>query len=264
MRLPAAIAVVTLTAVACGLFPSLDGLSGGSDASSPIDTGVGSDADAGTDLLSCNAAGLVAYWSMNEGSGSVVHDCHQSRDGTFGDAGGVTWGTRDGGSDLEFTSSGFVDLGSPSELQLVGPFTVAGWLRLDVAPASFTSLFWNFSGLSGFEITASDTELYAQLGTGTAAIVTNFPTPPLATWQHLCAVFEPGVRLEVYVNGVSAAATTTLDGGPLPNQGAAPENAHEMRFGANYTFTTWSGGIDDVRVFSRALTPAEIKTLAAN
>jgi hypothetical protein len=254
--------MVTLTAVACGLFPSLDGLSGSSDASSPIDTGDG--ADAGTGLLSCNAAGLVAYWSMNEGSGSVVHDCHQSLDGTFGDAGGVTWGTRDGGSDLEFTSSGFVSLGSPSQLQVAGPFTVAGWLRLDAVPNGFTSLFWNFSAPSGFEITAAPIGLYAQLGNGMVAFAANFPTPPLATWQHLCAVFEPGVRLEVYVNGVSVATTTTVDGGPLPNQGAAPDDVHEMRFGANYSFTTWSGGIDDVRVFSRALTPAEIKTLAAN
>jgi Concanavalin A-like lectin/glucanases superfamily len=274
---------VILTAVgmaACSLFTSLDGLSGGadagseSDASSDVVTDVlvadaGSDAialsDAQTGLLACDAAGLVAYFPLDEGSGSVVHDCHQGLVGTFGgDAGGPHWGTRGSGIDLEFTNDSFVTFGVQGQLQLAGPFTVAGWFRPDNDPTDDTSLFWDFSGgpFQGFEITLNSVNnFYAQVGDGTQNTTVAFTPPTLGTWVHAAVVYEPGVRFETFINGASVGKTTVNSaGGPLVN--AAP-CTHEARLASNYSTTSWTGGIDDVRIFSRALDQSEIEQLAA-
>lgn len=277
------VAGIVIVFAACSLITSLDGLSGGSvDASEDVvDSAIGdagSDASSATDsqapvdgglaLLSCSANGLIAYWSMSEGSGTTVHDCVDDFDGTFSDS-NVTWGTRDGGgSDLEFNSTAYVSLGMVPQLQPTGAFTVAGWYRSDMQPTNYTSLFWNYDGnnLLGFEITlAPDNSLYANIGFGNAMTEAQFPTPVSGTWMHLAIVYEPGIRLESYFNGQSFDKATTLstDGGALPQVGVSPDD-HEIRFGADDPDSTWRGGIDDIRVFTRALTPAEIQILANN
>ena len=75
---------------------------------------------------------------------------------------------------------------------------------------------------------------------------------PLNTWSHLAATYD-GAILRLYVNGaqVSSQART----GPIVTSSGA------LRIGGD---TVWGeyfrGVIDEVRVYSRALTPAEIQT----
>jgi hypothetical protein len=133
-------------------------------------------------------------------------------------------------------------------------------------PTDYVSLFWNYDGdtFSGFEITvAPDGTSYAQAGFGGVHLAAIYPTLTLGTWTHLTAVFRPGVELRIYVNGVTTGAASTLaDGGSLAGLTVAPDD-HDMRFGADNMDSVWTGGIDDVRVFSRALSDSEIIQIAA-
>jgi hypothetical protein len=274
------VVLIPIAAASCSLFTSLDGLQGSAGASpdastddaaadaSPVDSSTTSDAapEASTGLLSCNADGLVAYWPLDEGSGVTVHDCHQNLQGAFGTS-APTWGSRNSGSDLEFSSApAYVTFGVVATLQLPGPFTVAGWFRVDTIPTNYISLFWNYDGgsLTGFEITmAPDGSAYAQAGFGSGNINAQFPTLPTHTWVHLAAVFTPNVELRIYLNGATTGASSTLnDGGSIAGLTVAPDD-HDARFGADDPDSTWTGGIDDVRMFSRALSATEIATLAA-
>jgi len=82
--------------------------------------------------------------------------------------------------------------------------------------------------------------------------------PPVNTWSHVAATFN-GTIMRLYVNGVQVASGGNA--GPLPvttdpltlgaKIAAAPDNDH------------FSGDLDDVRLYSRALPLAEIATLAA-
>jgi Concanavalin A-like lectin/glucanases superfamily len=276
----AMIASLSAIAISCSLFTSLDGLQngddGGADASlessasdaavdsptSPSDAGA---VDSGLALLSCNADGLIAYWPMDEGSGLTITDCHQGFVGLLQGATEPTWGTRADGGNVEFSGAGNISIGIETALQLGGPFTIDGWFRSDGAPAGgFASMFWSFDNLAGFEVTHSfDGTLYAQIGVDDAAIRADFSQPPYGTWQHLTAVFEPGINLRVYVNGVIMQTTTVLENGdPLPNVPATPNN-ESMYMGPLFG-SAWVGGVDDVRIFSRALTDDEIAFLAAH
>jgi hypothetical protein len=277
------IATLPIAAISCSLFTPLGDLqSGKKDGGVVLDTSVveGSIADGANDssvvvdagptdsglaLLSCNANGLVAYWPMNEGSGSTITDCTQGIVGAFQGSPGPTWGTRGGGGNLEFNGSGNIDIPSEMALQLGGPFTLDGWFRSDGPPDGYTSLFWSFEEPAGFEITeSSDGLLYAQVGVDGQAIRADFPEPPpLSTWEHLTAVFEPGVNLRVYLNGVPGQVVSTLeDGAALPNVPAGL-NPDGPQMGPVFS-SSWTGGIDDVRIFSRALSDDEIAFLAAH
>jgi hypothetical protein len=213
-------------------------------------------------ILRCDAPGLVAYWPMNEGTGTVVHDCKSGFDGMFGGA-AVTWGTRDGGGSLVFAGTGYVTLGARPGLQLTGPITVAGYIRIDSLPSQYASLFWNFYQNNGYELTvASTNELYGQVGNGADNAVAHFPTPQLGVWHHVVFVFEPSVRVETFLDGVSVQKLTTSDdGGPFPIANVTP-STNDQLFGA-LDNGSWSGAISNLRIFARALTQDEIAVLAS-
>jgi hypothetical protein len=212
--------------------------------------------DAAPVILSCNAPGLVAYWPMNEGSGTTVHDCKGGTDGMLGNDGGVTWGTRDGGGSLEMMGGGFVTFGTQPALEVSGQLTVAGFFRTDALPTSYASLFWDFANVKGYEVTfSSKGELYAQVGDGTNSDVVHFPGPVLGSWTHLAFVFVPGVSMTAFANGAMVATI------PASVQAIVPSTG-EQRIGSLFG-SDWSGAISGVRIFSRALTQPEIAVLAS-
>jgi hypothetical protein len=276
--LPAAF--IPMTVASCSLVTSLDDLQNDADVSADASTDVAivdtstidsplpipdASPEASTGLLSCSADGLVAYWPMDENTGQTILDCHQGLLGDFG-SGTITWGSRSPGKvDLEFSGISFVAFGQQTQLALPGPLTVAGWFRVDALPGDFISLFWNYDGgsLVGFEITMDPQgNTYAQIGFGGSQLQTPFDHVPLGTWVHLAMTFTPGAELRTYFHGVSDNVSTTLnDGGALiypiaPNDTAA-------RCGGDDGDSSWQGGADDLRIFSRVLSASEISTLAS-
>ncbi|HWM07988.1 MAG TPA: LamG domain-containing protein, partial [Solirubrobacteraceae bacterium] len=73
---------------------------------------------------------------------------------------------------------------------------------------------------------------------------------PVNTWSHLTTTWD-GLTLRLYVNG------TQVSSGALT--GTAVASTSPLRIGGNSVWAEWfSGLIDEVRVYNRALTPAEI------
>jgi Concanavalin A-like lectin/glucanases superfamily len=80
---------------------------------------------------------------------------------------------------------------------------------------------------------------------GTAAL-------PLNTWTHLAATYT-GATLTLYVNGIQAASLAV--GGSIATSTGA------LRIGGNNVWPEWfSGVIDEVRIYNRALSQAEIQS----
>jgi Concanavalin A-like lectin/glucanases superfamily/Bacterial Ig domain len=72
------------------------------------------------------------------------------------------------------------------------------------------------------------------------------------TWTHL-ADTNDGTALRLYVNGALALSQATA--------GAISTSASALRIGGNNVWSEWFQGlIDDVRIYNRALTPAEFQT----
>jgi hypothetical protein len=75
---------------------------------------------------------------------------------------------------------------------------------------------------------------------------------PLNTWTHLATTYN-GFTLSLYVNGVLV-ASQTITGSILTSTG-------DLRIGGNSVWGEFfKGRLDEIRVYNRALTQAEIQS----
>ena len=75
---------------------------------------------------------------------------------------------------------------------------------------------------------------------------------PLNAWTHLAMSWD-GTTQRLYVNGALVASRAVA--GTLPN------SAGVLRFGGNGVWSEWfAGRLDEIRVYDRALTQAELQT----
>jgi len=194
---------------------------------------------------------LVGWWKLeNEGSGSAVDYSGYDRDGTL--MGNPQWveGYLAGG--LKF--NGTTDYVETNYTENLAKWTIGVWVNSPAAPAATTptgpmhreknyQISWNHTNA-----TFRGTAAICIGGTWSAA---SFGTLAGNTWYHLAASFD-GTALKAYVNGVLI-TTTGVAGVPDAEVGT-------LKFGRHSTAAQFfAGTVDDVRVYSRALTVDEIK-----
>ena len=76
---------------------------------------------------------------------------------------------------------------------------------------------------------------------------------PVGEWTHVASTWDGKVAI-LYLDGKEA--------GRLPLTGTAAASSGALRIGGNQVGSEWfSGLIDEVRIYKRALTAAEIETL---
>jgi hypothetical protein len=75
---------------------------------------------------------------------------------------------------------------------------------------------------------------------------------PLNAWSHVAAVYsDAGNSVRLYVNGNEVLSATET--------GSLTVNGETLRIGIGYSSEAFAGLIDEVRIWDRALTPAEIQ-----
>jgi len=203
--------------------------------------------------------GLVGGWNFDEGPGPTAADASGNNNvGTL--TGGVQWGARETGGALEFDgSSGYVRVPFGPTLKLLnqGDFTVAAWFKSDVVPTENKEVFQqgdaNGSGRTWLYIGATSGEIRTFLGNAATNSGINV-TPD--TWFHAAVVVKEGGAndtVQVYVNGKPAGAAAQR----------GVENSEGPYFiGCHKNLTNfWDGQIDDVRLYKRALSAAEVKAM---
>ncbi len=213
-----------------------------------------------TDCLSglCTAtcgAGLVAYWSFDEGQGTTAKD--SSGNGNNGTLMGVaTWTSGKVKGALQFTN-GLVTVPHSQSLNIAGNFTIALWAEAEAYADYFTILnkTSNDNWTDGYGI-------YSQNGTPSniCGFRTNLgqracgPMGAAMAFHHLALVYDQ-VNLIMYVDGVPV-GTTPLTGPVATNMGS-------LLIGKAGTHP-WNGKLDEIRVFNRNLTPVEVLQLFNN
>ena len=271
---------IAATGCACSLIVDTGSLSGGSvpgddggdvrgDAS---DASFSQDGEAGARCSDGQTEpSHVLYLPFDEESGTIATDCSgRGNDGTV--LGSVT-GTRAAGHSgkaiqLDGTRT-CVDLGTPSDFILTGPFTVAAWIKVDEyevpAPAndsrailsktaSPTDSGWRFVTQGAGSTTGIGFKVGSAAG---SSIAVTSPTPqPVSTWLHAAGVWVPNERAEVYVGGALVKKDTTIP--PILEDAKQTLYAGCVRPGAQH----FKGTMDELRIYNRALTQAEIAVLA--
>jgi hypothetical protein len=209
------------------------------------------------------ASSLVAWWPMTtDPSSGVIDATGHGHDGTC--AGpcpsqitGVT------GNAYSFDGTQIIDVADAADLHTPDAFTVAAWLDLDTEPAGAVCATTKLLG-SGFlnswalcVETSFEVFFYtSQLATGGQDMTTMAGSFAPNTWTHV-AVRWDGSDKAIYVNGSNAGtmASPGIDfdtGGVV--LGADRDSGSAVSF--------WTGGLADVRVYSAALSDAEIAALA--
>jgi fibronectin type 3 domain-containing protein len=213
-----------------------------------------------------NAAptGLVAAYAFSEGSGTTVAD--SSGNNLTGTIVGATWTTGGRyGNALSFNGgSSYVDLGNPAALRLTGSMTLEAWINAAANPPDDGQIVAKSDGSGGWQFkTSPDTgpETFGVAITGsTGSNTQRYSTTvrALNTWYHVAGVYNaPAGTLDIYVNGVLNSGTLR---GVSPVPTSQVDNAINANIGRRTGGFYFNGLIDEVRIYSRALSQAEIQT----
>jgi hypothetical protein len=207
-------------------------------------------------------AGLLAGYAFGEGSGVTTADVSLSAiTGSLVNAPGWTTGKYGGG--LAFTGSNYVDLGNPAALQLTGSMTLCAWVKISSNPGDDGAIVAKLAA-AGWQLkTSADTGVRTgaiQISSNGSTSIQRYGATVLAvgTWYHLAGVYDSAARtLSIYVNGL-------LDNGVLA--GTVPASQANAAVNVNIGQRTgypgsfnFLGTIDEVHVFGRALSAAEIQ-----
>ncbi len=224
-------------------------------------------------LMTCPAprasAALVGYWQFNEGAGLTTADA--SGNGFTGTLTGSplpVWTTSKAGltNALDFTPfNGYVTLGNPAALQLTGPMTLSAWTYQDTLGNNGRIVTkQGNSGARGWSLgVESDNLYYFQIATSATALtwVKTTATVSQNTWTHVAGVYDPSdLSLKIYLNGILAPSTVV---GTVPASMYNPSTIPVTIGNRNQaTLTPYYGMLDEVRIYNRALSAADVVALA--
>ncbi len=165
----------------------------------------------------------------------------------------------------------YVNVGTSTSLDITGAITISAWIR----PSDFTECTSGCDIVSNYN-SAGDTaqyEFYIQnnelkygtsFGGGSAAATTNTPISQLNRWYHVVVTRNNagGLRTSdtvvLYVDGVAQPAAFSTDAPPTTGFGRTAIGRDGDLVNSTYHFP---GMIDDVRIYNRDLTSAEVKQL---
>ena len=198
------------------------------------------------------ASGLVAAYGFEQTSGTSVTD--SSGKGSTGTLSGASWAA-DGkfGRALSFDGvNDIVTVPDSSLLDLAPGMTLEAWVKPTTAGGWRTVLLKERPGqlTYGLYATGDNGRPLAEVAAGTQRDARGTAALTVGVWTHLAATYDKST-LRLYVNGVQVSSTAVT--GTLLNSTGA------LKIGGNAIWGEYfSGLIDEVRVYERALSAAEI------
>ena len=218
---------------------------------------------------------LVAYWPFDDSSGVATAADATGHGNTLALVNGVTWVAGERGGGVHTNGMGqFLQTATNLDLSATSAITVSLWLRYaygGIVSDPYINVLeatpnFNFDTV-GFAVFVDDTNdcPAAEIGIGVSGDVGGsagcYAPPSSNVWHHLVAVFDktqPGCcEAALYIDGTSQIAMPTYVGDNANNFGVAP--LYLMSRGGAGAFA--AGDLDELAIYARALTPAEIARL---
>ena len=152
-------------------------------------------------------------------------------------------------------------MGNPTPLQLTGSMTLSAWVKASANPVDDGQIIAKSDNASGWQLkTSPDTgphRFAVAVSAGLNSRTQRYSTTvrQLDVWYYVAGVYNATAQtLDIYVNGV-------LDNGPL--RGTIPsaqlDSPVNVNMGRRSGGLYFGGIVDEVRVYNRALSQAEIQ-----
>ncbi len=199
-------------------------------------------------VLPCTPApqGMVAWWPAD----GNANDITGPNDGTI--VGGVTFAA--GMVSQAFVmdgATGYVEVPDSPALDVTGQITIDAWIN-PVATGGRVVDKITAGGADGYLLDTYGGRVRMIVNGQSVSGASVIPT---GAWSHVTGVYD-GAQMRVYLNGV-------LDGS-FNTAVAIPTNALTLRIGAaSDGGSRFTGQIDEVELFNRALSEAEIQAVVA-
>ncbi len=213
----------------------------------------------GSNLALASGRGLVGYWPMDEGVGSTTNDL--SDNGNNG-----TWsGTPVGTSGYYSTgkvgpwagtfngANNTVTVTATSSLESFNSVTMCAWANLKELSGSYEGIIGKRTS-SNYEYGINFNNTTFQVYTSGLSGISGFTyTLPINTWTFVCGAMS-SAPTALYING--SLFGTKGSGGGIIN------STNNLLIGSSFSGSEFFNGfIDDVRVYNRALSAAEIQEM---
>ena len=199
--------------------------------------------------------GPVAAYGFSEGSGTTATDV--SGNLNTGTVSGATW-TAAGkyGSALIFDGvNDRVTVPDAPSLDLTTALTLEAWVYPTGAGGWRTVLLKEMPNALAYVLYQGYGARMSGAVTigGTQRKITTPSTLPVNTWTHLAMTYD-GATLRLFVNAVEVSS--------LAAPGAVMSTANPLSIGGNSVWNNewFAGRLDEIRIYNRALTPAQIQT----
>ncbi len=212
----------------------------------------------------------LAYWRLNESSGTTAFDYMGGYDGTA--SGAVTPaspsasspqypGLGAGNTGYNFDgASGTVQIGNPAGLNVVGRFSVAVWVKLASTSGGLHNIFMHGystgpNGEAGLRRNGGVYQFFSWDGAD-HLVAAPIPAEDVGNWVYLVGTYN-GTNYTLYHNGAQVGSVANAVGAVPVNLGWAigsrGGNLSDGRF--------FDGDIDEVALFNKALTSQEVCAL---
>ena len=191
----------------------------------------------------------VAAYSFDDGAGTVLGDA--TGNGNQGTVVGASWATGKFGSALSFNgTSSRVDLPALGKFYR-DAFTLEAWVKTSTTQrdTGIVGSFANGGPMLWVDHLAG--RYYLTMGAGISNYLDSGQTPTTGQWQHVTGTYD-GATARFYVDGTLVASQPFTDD---------VGDSNNWRIGAygNPAGQSFDGLIDDVRIYDRALTSAQVQ-----
>ena len=205
-----------------------------------------------------NDANLVALWLMEEASGATrLDDTANNNDLADNNTVNQSADEKEGTYSADFVAADYLSIadGSQTGLDLDAPFTILMWIKQDVAA---TRGIVQKDGAYEIIRKGSDGKLRLRL-TANGSDYTDFDSDSAlgtGAWVHI-AVVADGTDVEWFQDGSSDNSS------PGAWSSSVNDSANDFWLGRRDT-EYWDGHMDEVAIFSRALSSSEISDIHTN
>lgn len=205
-------------------------------------------------------AGLIAQYRLDENSGTSAYD--SSGNANTGVISGAVWAVSKISNALNFNgTSALVSVADPANSSLdlgTGDFSISAWVKTSVSGITQT-IVGKRSGSAGIGYdlrinTTGNLSLYLRDSDDAAQAVYTSTASGLTdgNWHNVAVTATRSGTAVFYIDGAASGSSN------ITGRSASLDNSYNFYIGASQSNGYFNGIIDDVRVYSRALTASDI------